>query len=249
MVAPTTLDITWVLLCAFLVLLMQPGFLCLEVGLVRAQNGIHVALKKVLDLCVSGIIFWMVGYGMIYGDSVGGWLGDGGWFATTTTSASAAAFFLYQMAFCGTVVTVISSALAERMRLLGYVVLSAITAFAIYPIIGHWVWGGTLPNLAGGWLRELGFVDFAGGTVVHSTAGWVALAAIMVLAPRTGRFERSPLIYGQNLPVSALGVLLIWIGWMGFTGGSLFEFSDRVPLIAINTMLAGIGGGGLALVW
>ena len=151
--------------------------------------------------------------------------------------------------FCGTAVTIISGAVAERMRLTGYLVVTVITALFLYPVIGHWVWGGAYTGTATGWLAEIGFSDFAGATVVHSTGGWMALAAILVIGPRIGRFDTTVPIAGQNLPISALGVLLLWVGWLGFNGGSLLEASDRVPLLLVNTTLGAIAGGVTSLVW
>ena len=244
-----SIDMVWILICAALVLLMQPGFICLEVGLVRAKNGIHVALKNILDLCLSGFIFWAVGFGLMFGTDHSGLIGSGAYFLTGYDSPSGLTFFIFQLAFCGTAVTIISGAVAERMRFTGYLVVTVITALALYPVIGHWVWGGAYSGSTTGWLAEIGFIDFAGATVVHSTGGWMALAAILVIGPRIGRFDTKVPIAGQNLPISALGVLLLWIGWLGFNGGSLLEASDRVPLLLVNTILAGITGGIASLVW
>ena len=242
-------NMIWILVCAALVLMMQPGFICLEVGLVRAKNGIHVALKNILDLCLSGFIFWAVGFGLMFGTDYDGLVGTGGFFLEGHDSPAALTFFIFQLMFCGTAVTIISGAVAERMRLTGYLVVTVITALFLYPVIGHWVWGGAYTGTETGWLAEIGFSDFAGATVVHSTGGWMALAAILVIGPRIGRFDTTVPIAGQNLPISALGVLLLWVGWLGFNGGSLLEASDRVPLLLVNTTLGAIAGGVSSLVW
>lgn len=208
----------------------------LESGLVRTKNNIHVALKNVLDLGVAGLVFGAVGYTIMFGVDLTWWRNPD---ALTPRNLS---IFAYQIVFCGTAVTIISGAVAERMRLDGYLVVATITALAIYPIIGSWVWGDTLGN-ASGWLQERGFVDFAGATVVHATGGWVALAAILVIGPRVGRFTGNGEGFaGQNLALSALGSVILWVGWLGFNGGGHLAFSPDIPLIFVNTVIAGTGG-------
>ncbi len=171
---------------------------------------------------------------------------DGGRDAWLTT------FFLFQLMFCGAATTIISGAVAERMRFAGYLVIAALVSGLLYPVFGGWVWNGVGSGAAGGWLRGLGFQDFAGATVVHALGGWIALAAILVLGPRLGRFDPGqPPIRGQNMPTAALGVLLLWVGWCGFNGGSTLAMNDAVPAILLNTMLAGIFGGctAMAISW
>jgi ammonium transporter len=238
------------LTCTALVLLMQAGFTCLETGMVRAKNSINVAIKNVVDFCIASIIFWMFGYGLMFGTSAMGWVGTSQFLFDGGPSTWMWTFFLFQLTFCGTATTIISGAVAERMRFSGYLLISILISAAIYPIIGHWVWGGNAESHTDGWLKHLGFLDFAGATVVHSTAGWVALAAILVIGPRLGRFGTSAFtIQGHNLPLSALGLFLIFVGWMGFNGGSVMQTSGSIPLILVNTVLASAAGGLAALAY
>ena len=244
--------LTWMLTCTALVLLMQAGFACLETGLVRAKNSINVAIKNVVDFCIASIIFWTFGYGLMFGDSAMGWIGTSHFMFDGGSNTQMWMFFLFQLTFCGTATTIISGAVAERMRFSGYLLVSVLISSAIYPIIGHWVWSGNAKGLTSGWLNHLGFIDFAGATVVHSTAGWVALAAILVIGPRLGRFGTDTFtIHGHNLPLSALGLFLIFVGWMGFNGGSVTHAPHSIPLVLVNTVLASAAGGlaALAYVW
>ena len=251
MVDKVMLDTAWVLLCAGLVFLMQAGFTCLESGLTRSKNSISVAIKNLTDVSVSVVVFWAIGYALMYGASAGGWVGMTGFFPSIGYEGSRAApFFLFQAMFCGTSVTIISGAVAERMRFLGYLVLALFMSLLIYPLFGHWAWNGVVAGAATGWLGRQGFVDFAGSTVVHSVAGWAALAAVLYIGPREGRFpatEPPRTIQGHNLPVSILGTLLLWVGWFGFNGGSTMAMDERVPGILTNTLLAGAAGMVVAL--
>ncbi len=242
-------DITWVLLCAALVLLMQAGFTCLETGLVRAKNSINVAIKNVVDFCVSSFLFWAFGFALMFGSSLSGLWGTDGFLFGSGASTQAITFFLFQLMFCGTATTIISGAVAERMRFTGYLAVTILIASCIYPIIGHWVWAVTDEGQPMGWLNRLGFIDFAGSTVVHSTGGWVALAAIIVIGPRLGRFHPEGIsISGHNLPLATLGMFLLWFGWYGFNGGSTLHVNDQLPTILLNTTLGGVTGGLGALV-
>ena len=240
------IDILWILICTVLVLLMQPGFACLEIGLVRAKNTINVAMKNIADFCLAVMLFWCAGYGIMFGASEAGLFGTSGFlFDPLSGNASAAeetAFFFFQVAFCGAATTIISGAVAERMSFRGYFVVAGLVSLVIYPLFGHWAWGGlTLPQA--GWLQEAGFVDFAGSTVVHSIGGWVALAAIMVIGPRIGRFgDTGHPIEPHNPSTAILGIFLLWIGWFGFNGGSELALNGNVPGILLNTMLAGAAG-------
>jgi Amt family ammonium transporter len=215
------LDIVWIIICAAFVLIMQAGFTCLETGLVRSKNSINVAIKNLMDLCLSSAIFWMIGYGLMFGKTFHGFIGSSDFFFTGENIPKTLAFFVFQMMFCGTAVTIISGAVAERMSFRGYMLVSALTCSIIYPVIGHWAWAGILNNSASGWLEKIGFIDFAGSTVVHSVGGWVALAAIIIIGPRTGRFnQEGKKIQSSNLTLSVLGTILLWFGWFGFNAGS-----------------------------
>lgn len=244
-----SVDTIWVLVCTILVLLMQAGFACLESGLVRAKNSINVAIKNVLDFCVAGMGFWLVGFGLMFGASYMGLLGGSGFAfeasaGGTGNTAWIMVFFFFQLAFCSTSTTIVSGAVAERMSFRGYVITAAILSMAIYPVFGHWAWGGILEGQPAGWLEQRGFVDFAGSTVVHSVGGWIALAAILVLGPRIGRFGHGgKRIEPHDMPMATLGMFLLWIGWFGFNGGSTLALNSSVPYILAHTMLAAAAGG------
>lgn len=246
------LDIAWMLICAALVMLMQGGFCLLESGLVRAKNSFNVALKNLIDFCISSAVFWAFGFAIMFGASYHGWFGTTGFFLDETADPWLLAFFLFQLVFCGTATTIISGAVAERIRFRGYVIIALFVSGFVYPLFGHWAWGGAATGEATGWLAKSGFIDFAGSTVVHSVGGWVALAAILVLGPRLGRFDKERAgIHGHNLTLAMFGVLLLWFGWFGFNGGSTLAMNDQVPMIIVNTNLAGAFGGlaGLIVSW
>lgn len=233
-------DILWVIVASALVFLMQAGFLGLEAGLTRAKNAINVAIKNLADFGVSVIVFWLVGFGIMFGVTANGWFGADNFalsFGESTTGATV--FFVFQVMFAGTAVTILSGAVAERLRFLGYIFLAVFMAGLTYPVFGHWAWN------SGGWLAELGFVDFAGSTVVHSVGGWTALAVLLVIGPRLGRFPKDGpprKIQGSNLPLASFGVLLLFIGWLGFNGGSTLAIDASVGRVIANTLLAGAAG-------
>jgi len=240
------------LTCTALVLLMQAGFTCLETGLVRAKNSINVAIKNVVDFCMASIVFWLFGFALMFGASGWGLFGTDHFLLEGIDTPRMWTFFLFQLTFCGTATTIISGAVAERMHFKGYLMVSVLISALIYPLMGHWAWGGNLEGSPTGWLNMLGFLDFAGATVVHSTAGWVALAAILIIGPRIGRFTiGGATIQGHNLPLSALGMFLLWVGWFGFIGGGQFQITPDLPRILVNTTLASAAGGlgALAFTW
>ena len=242
------LDTLWVLICSGLVFLMQAGFMCLESGLTRTKNNINVAVKNLFDFAISVALFWCFGYGLMFGASQLGWVGLDSFFPSFNNAPTTAAFFLFQAMFCGTATTIISGAVAERLNFNSYLIIAALVSGIVYPIFGHWVWNGSLPGNEAGWLEALGFVDFAGSTVVHNTGAWVSLAAIQQVGARQGRFTKTGAnkIQGSNMPFSVLGAMLLWFGWIGFNGGSTFAFTDQVPGIVLNTMLAGAAGALMA---
>ncbi len=194
----------------------------------------------------------------MFGASQAGWIGSSGFLLQVETDPRLAAFFLFQMMFCGTSTTIVSGALAERLKFRGYLLISMLISGLIYPLFGHWAWNGTGTGELFGWLGKLGYTDFAGSSVVHSIGGWVSLAALVVVGPRTGKFisdnnpqkrqffssfkGRSRKIHGSNLPFSVLGVMLLWIGWFGFNGGSTFELNNQIPAIIVHTVIAGAAG-------
>ena len=245
-ISSDTLNIMWLLLCSALVLLMQPGFTCLESGLVRTKNNVNVALKNVTDFCISGFCFWTVGFGIMYGESYMGLFGQDNFMLNSDEDAYLLSFFLFQMMFCGTATTIIAGAVAERMRFTGYIVCTIFTATLIFPVIGHWVWHGNFLKDHQGWLTALGFIDFAGATVVHSVGGWMGLALILIIGPRLGKYGKNGKIIeiqSQNIPLSALGTFLLIFGWFGFNGGSLLAIESKFALVFTNTALAACGGG------
>jgi ammonium transporter len=233
------IEILWLGICTGLVFLMQAGFLCLESGLTRSKNNINVAVKNLADLGISLLLFWAVGYGLMFGVSFRGILGISNFGPNLQAAGGGETVYaLYQAMFCGTAVTILSGAIAERIRFQTYLLIAAVTSGIVYPVFGHWVW-------ATGWLKTIGFFDYAGSTVVHSLGGWVALALLLIVGPRTGRFsdtgEVNP-IRGSNLPTAALGTLILWFGWFGFNGGGTLSFTTHLPNVLMNTMLAGASG-------
>ena len=242
-----SLDIVWVIFCAILVSTMQAGFCCLESGLVRAKNSINVAIKNLMDFCITSLIFSLISFRLMFGESLVGLIGTQ-ISQPSTWSGDDYAFFLFELVFCGTATTIVSGAVAERMSFLGYFIAATAISLLIYPVTGHWVWADLWFSNSAGWLSQLQFHDFAGATVVHSVGGWMALAAILIIGPRLGRFDANARrIEGHNLPTAVLGVFLLWFGWFGFNGGSTLAFSDQVPRILVNTAQGGAAGGIAAL--
>jgi Amt family ammonium transporter len=237
------LNTLWILIAAFMVFFMQAGFGMVEAGLVRTKNAANIIMKNLLDFCFAGLGYFIFGYAIMYGGS-GLIVGTEGWFLIGAVSAVEGvpleAVWLFQAVFAGTAATIVAGAVAERMRFeayLGYAFL--LTAF-IYPVVGHWVWGG-------GWLAKLDFHDFAGSTVVHGVGGVSALVGAWLLGPRFGRFgpDGSPhVIAGHNMPLVGMGVFILWFGWFGFNAGSTLGFDepDVVARVAINTTLAPSAG-------
>jgi Amt family ammonium transporter len=244
------IDVMWLLICAALVMLMQGGFCCLETGLVRSKNSINVAIKNLMDFCIAVLAFWAFGYALMFGASWCGVIGTSGFAPDGAVTTTGMAKLLFQLVFCGTATTIVSGAVAERLRFSGYLVIAVLTAGLIYPVYGHWVWNGVLDGEATGWLARMGFIDFAGSAVVHAVGGWVALAGVLIIGPRLGRFsdEGAP-PSGHNLPFAVVGVTLLWFGWFGFNGGSALTLAVETPFVLMNTCLAGAAGGVTAMVY
>ncbi|MCB1333946.1 MAG: ammonium transporter [Roseivivax sp.] len=232
----------WILICSFVLFFMQAGFLCLEAGRSRANNASHVALKNLADLSVVVLVFWLAGLGLMFGESWYGLFGTTG-FAPDGGDSHDMAILFFQIAFAATAVSIISGAVAERCSFTGYIAFSALVALLIYPAVGHAIWGGLLTGQMG-WLQGLGFVDFAGGTVVHSTGGWAALAGALYLGPRLGRFGRDRPGYfdGHSVMLSTLGAVLLWVGWLGFNAGSALQMHADIPAILFRTVLGAASG-------
>lgn len=243
-----TLNQIWLVVSMALVFLMQAGFLLLEAGASRSKNAINVAQKNLIDFALAGLMFYLIGFSLMFGPS---WVGIIGTWAgfPHPTHETALNTFLFQLMFCGTAATIVSGAIAERMTFKGYLALTVLISAIIYPIFGHWAWGNVFDENNMAFLASQGFIDFAGGSVVHSVGGWVALAAIIVVGPRADKFDaqgRPRQIIGHSAVMSALGCLLLWIGWIGFNGGSVAASSEILGRVVANTMMAGIAGGVIA---
>ncbi|SFB42416.1 ammonium transporter, Amt family [Rhizobium sp. NFR07] len=244
--APSGIDVAWVLVAAALVMLMQVGFLLLEAGMVRSKNSKKAAQKNLLDFVFGVVMFAAVGFMLAFGQSGGLPFGaDKSFYFLDDLNAWQVAFFVIQVMFCGIAATIVSGAVAERMKLSAYVFVTLMMSGLIYPVFTHWAWGDALSPSSTAFLANLDFIDFAGSTVVHATGGWAALAACLVLGPRIGRFraDGSPVrIAGHSPVLSTTGALLLFIGWIGFNGGSALAVNDSLAVIIVNTLLAGSMG-------
>jgi Amt family ammonium transporter len=217
------------------VFFMQAGFALVESGMVRAKNAVNVIMKNYCDMCAGAIGFWAIGYGLMFGANSTGWFGTSK-FALNNGEPFEYTLLLFQMMFAATAATIVSGALAERIRFNAYLVGSFIITTVIYPIYGSWAWNDT------GWLKQLGFIDFAGSTVVHTVGACCALAGLAALGPRTGRYAKDGTprpIPGHNIPFVALGGFILWLGWFGFNAGSTTAADASIGKIALNTHLAG----------
>ncbi|ASP37374.1 ammonium transporter [Bacterioplanes sanyensis] len=250
MAQPTTapemilsMNTVWIVMAAALVFFMQAGFALLESGMSRAKNAVNVMMKNYMDVCLGSLVFWFVGYGLMFGDNPSGLLGMSH-FGVSQVSDWDYSLLLFQTMFAATAVTICSGAMAERTRYDAYLLAAAVMVGVIYPIFGSWVWGGLYGG--SGWLADLGFIDFAGSTVVHSIGAWCALAGIIVLGPRSGRFDKhsseARAIPGHNLSLVALGGFILWLGWFGFNGGSTLAAGSDIGKIVLNTHLAAAAG-------
>ena len=240
------LDIIFIMIAAAFVMLMHPGFALLEAGLGRAKNAAHIIMKNLMTLTLGIVTYYAVGFAFMYGTQVGGFIGTDGFFLQglasyePVTGGSLHADFLFQAVFAATAATIISGACAERMKFGPYMVTVIFITGLIYPVVGAWKWGG-------GWLADLGFLDFAGSTVVHLTGGVAALVGAAVLGPRIGKYGpdgKPRAILGHSIPLAMLGALLLFFGWFGFNGGSvLVADGPLVASVLVNTALAGAVGG------
>lgn len=246
------IDTLWVLVAGFLVFFMQAGFSLLEAGLIRQTGVVNSLMENFMDAAVTGIMFWAIGFGIAFGTSAGGLVGTSNFFLSEAIiledgavtfatfdglNISILAMFFFQFAFAATASTIATGAMAERTNFIAKIIYSVVVGAFIYPIVVHWVWGG-------GWISELGFVDFAGSTVVHATGGIVALIGAAMVGPRVGRVFGEGAPAGHNMSMAALGTLILWLGWYGFNPGSTLGMGDPdlVGLVTVNTTLAAAAG-------
>ncbi|GAB2984706.1 ammonium transporter [Mucilaginibacter puniceus] len=248
-------NIMWLCLCAFLVFFMQAGFALVESGMTRSKNAVNIMMKNLLDFCFGALLFWGIGYAIMYSSGDANYFGfdssmsflsaanaptDGGGYATS-------AAWLFQVVFAATAATIVSGAMAERTKLSSYIIYSCVISAVIYPISGHWIWGG-------GWLSDMGMRDFAGSTVVHSLGGWAALAGAIIVGPRLGKYNKDGSVNEikmHNFPMAALGVFILWFGWYGFNPGSTLTAIAGISHVAVTTTLGGAAGavGALLTSW
>ena len=252
----SSLDTVWVVLAAMLVFFMQPGFALVEAGMTRAKNTANILMKNFCDFAAGSVLFWIVGFSIMFG--AGSFLGWGGFGIEGTENPCGnlpkEVYFIFQTVFCATAATIVSGAMAERTKFSMYLIYSVVISALIYPIQGHWSWGG-------GWLAEMGFHDFAGSAVVHSCGGFLALAGALVIGPRIGKYTktakgeiRSNAIPGHSLALTALGVWILWMGWFGFNPGSTVaaegaEMATSIGHIFVTTNIAAAGGAITALIY
>jgi len=239
----------WMLVATILVFIMHLGFACLETGLTRAKNAVNILFKNISIVAIGTLTYTLVGFSLMYGDDLTGiglfaWDGLG---VTVTDADQTAAYadgaytrwtdFIFQAMFAATAATIVSGAVAERVKLYPFLLFCLIYVATVYPVVGFWKWGE-------GWLHVRGFHDFAGSTLVHSVGGWAALAGVIVLGPRLGKYGvRTKPILGHNMPLATIGVFLLWFGWFGFNGGSVLSADpDAVSYVFVTTMLAACAG-------
>lgn len=246
-------DILWTCLAAFLVFFMQAGFAMVECGFTRAKNACNIMMKNLMDFSIGSLSFWAVGFGLMFGLSWGGLIGTTRFFYEGADGFDWA-FLIFQTVFAATAATIVSGAMAERTRFIGYLAYSVGITVLVYPIFGSWAWNALVDGNEGGWLENLGFLDFAGSTVVHSVGGWAALAGAFVLGPRIGKYVggKTMPIPGHSIPLAALGVFILWLGWFGFNPGSTTAVDGGAfAQIAVMTNLSAAAGavGAMLISW
>jgi len=253
------LNIIWTCVAAFLVFFMQAGFAMVEAGFTRAKNVVNIIMKNMMDFSIGSLAFFMIGFGIMFGMNSTGYFGASdfflGWmqYGDDLDSQWPFTFLIFQTVFAATAATIVSGAMAERTKFKSYLIYSvAITAF-IYPVFGSWAWNSLYADSTG-WLEDMGFLDFAGSTVVHSVGGWLALAGAIVIGPRIGKYGpdgKARAIPGHNMALGALGVFILWLGWFGFNPGSTTTGDGMVGYIAVTTNLAAAAGaiGAMFTAW
>jgi Amt family ammonium transporter len=245
------IDNMWLLIAGFLVMFMQPGFALVEAGFTRSKNTANIVMKNLMDFSIGSLLYWTIGFTLMYGDSIGGFIGIPNLFFMSDGYGENYADYsdlFFQTVFCATAATIVSGAMAERTEFKAYLIFTIVISVFIYPISGHWTWGG-------GWLSELGFHDFAGSSIVHSVGAWVGLAGAAIIGPRIGKYTKQGkpnAIPGHNLLLGALGVFILWFGWFGFNPGSQLaaagtENAVAIGHIAVTTNLSAAAGAVAAM--
>jgi Amt family ammonium transporter len=257
-------DVLWICLAAFLVFFMQAGFALVECGFTRAKNACNILMKNLMDFAIGTPVYWLFGFGLMFGATSSGWFGTDAFIFDASVHAEPVgksesfgwAFLIFQTVFCATAATIVSGAMAERTRFSSYLIYSAAISLLIYPLFGKWAWGGLWGgDVTKGWLEKMGFLDFAGSTVVHSIGGWCALAGALIVGPRLGKYTKDGKIRpipGHSIPLAALGVFVLWLGWFGFNPGSTTAVGGgSFAKIAVTTNLAACTGalGALLTSW
>ncbi|RTE06343.1 ammonium transporter [Paenibacillus whitsoniae] len=246
------LDTVWVVLTAAMILLMEGGFALLEAGFVRQKNAVSIIMKVFVDISFGALIFYFVGFGLMYGKDAGGFIGTSGFFmggdlTHINLNISHETYWLFQCAFVIAVISIVSGAVAERINFRAYILYTIAMTGLIYPIAGHWVWS------VGGWLGKLGMVDFAGSAVIHALGGFAALAAAMIIGPRIGKFSAdgsANIVPPSNLPLASVGAFILWFGWFGFNSGStLSATNSSIGHIAVTTMLSAAAGSATCILF
>jgi len=236
----------WLLIATILVIFMNAGFAMVEAGMCRSKNAVNILAKNLFVFALAVTSYWFIGYSLMYGGSVAdGWLYFGGLFFDPTVTADMVTDaglvptvdFLFQSAFAGTAASIVSGLVAERVKFGEFVVFAVVLTAFIYPIAGSWKWNG-------GWLDSLGFVDFAGSSIVHSVGAWAGLVGAMLLGPRIGKYSdgKPQAMPGHNMAIATLGALVLWIGWYGFNPGSQLAMDQWVPYVAVTSTLAAAAG-------
>ena len=242
----------FVLICAILVFFMQAGFAMLELGFTRAKNAVNIVMKNIMDFALGALVFFAVGFALMFGTDAGGIIGTSGFFAPEGAASAFSElppelFILFQVMLCATAATIVSGAMAERTKFVSYLICSAVMSMIIYPVTGHWIWGG-------GWLSNMGFHDLAGSAAVHMVGGICAFVGALLVGPRKGKYTKngkSVAILGHNIPMSALGTFILWFAWFGFNCGSTLAISTNVGNIALNNVMASSAGavGAMIMTW
>ena len=255
-VVQTNLNFVWTLVAACLVFFMQAGFAMLEAGFTRAKSACNIMMKNLMDFSMGSLAFWAVGFGIMFGANQTGWFGTSDFFLSGWAGQDGdqwvLAFWMFQCVFAATAATIVSGAVAERTKFSGYLAYSVVVCAFIYPVFGSWAWGSLFNG--SGWLEGMGFIDFAGSTVVHSVGGWCALAGAIVLGPRLGKYGKKGdvrAIPGHSIPMAAIGVFILWLGWFGFNSGSTTTGDTSIAMIFVNTNLSAAAGavGAMIISW